>query len=243
MTDRVFADIHCHALCAVDDGAKDEATMQKMLDAEYEDGVRYLCLTPHYHPGYYGSNEEQAERAFSRAVEYCKKYPDLHLLLANELHYAPECISWLKEKRCRRVGHTRCVLVDFSETEYKSVMVKALSRLNGSGYIPILAHAERYKNLDVTTVKTLKQDGVLIQINSGSCFGDFGIFARAKAKRMLAKKLVDFVATDAHNLTERAPQLQKGYRYIAKKYGLEYADCICGEHAIRLFFEKERISV
>lgn len=241
--DRIFADIHCHALYGVDDGAKDEATMQKMLDAEYEDGVRYLCFTPHYHPGYYGSNEGRAEQAFSRAVEYCAKYPDLRLLLANELHYAPECISWLKAKLGRRVGHTRYVLVDFSEAESRTVIVKGLSRLISSGYIPILAHAERYKQLNTATVKTLKQDGILVQINAGSCFGDFGIRARLQAKSMLTKKLVDFVSSDAHNLTDRAPQLQKGYRYIAKKYGAEYADYICCEHAAALFFEKERMSI
>lgn len=237
----IFADIHCHALCEVDDGAKDEAMMQQMLDAEYADGVRYLCFTPHYHPGYYGYNEVRAEQVFARAVEYCAKYPDMRLLLANELHYTPECVSWLKAKLCRRVGHTRYVLVDFNDAEDRDVIVKALSRMSSSGYTPILAHAERYRKLNVATVKTLKQDGILIQINSGTCFGDFGLRARVQAKQMLSKKLVDFVATDAHNLTNRAPQLQRGYRYIAKKYGTEYADDVCREHAVNLFFEKERM--
>ena len=236
-----FADIHCHTLCGVDDGARDEETMQKMLDAQYEDGIRYLCFTPHYHPGYYGHNEERVDRAFALAVEYCKKYPDLQLLLANELHYAPECLSWIKAKTCRRVGRTRCILIDFKENEDEGNIVHGLSRLINAGYIPILAHTERYFQLNVATVRLLKQDGVLIQVNVASCLGDFGIHARAQARRMLANKMVDFVSTDAHNLTDRASHFQKGYRYIAKKFGAEYAAYVCRDHAKEMFFDKERI--
>ena len=103
-----------------------------------------------------------------------------------------------------------------------------------------MAHAERYVQLKAATVKTLKQDGILIQVNAGSCLGSFGFRAKAQAKRLLAKKLVDFVSTDAHNLKDRAPQLQKGYQHIAKKYGSEYADYICRDNAVSLFFDKER---
>lgn len=235
-----FADIHCHTLWGVDDGAKDAESMQKMLDAQYEEGVRYLCFTPHYHPGYYGHNEERAERAFAEAVSYCEKYPDLRLLLANELHYAPECLSWIKGKTCRRLGQTRCVLIDFRENEDEEAIVHGLSRLVNAGYVPILAHAERYLHLNVATVGLLKQDGVLVQVNAASCLGGFGIRARAQARRMLAKRMVDFVSSDAHNLTSRPPQLQRGYQYIAKKYGAEYATYVCRDHAVARFFDKER---
>ena len=42
LQDMTFADIHCHVLYDVDDGAKNEEMMQKLIDAEYEEGVRYL---------------------------------------------------------------------------------------------------------------------------------------------------------------------------------------------------------
>ncbi|MBQ8311398.1 MAG: hypothetical protein IJX80_10350 [Clostridia bacterium] len=234
-----FADIHCHALYNVDDGASTPEMMEQMLDAEYAEGVRYLCFTPHYHPGYYGYNEIRAEEAFARAVAYCEKYPDMQLMLANELHYSPECLTWVKNKTCRRLGKKRCVLVDFRENEEANEIVKGLSRLINAGYVPILAHAERYLKLDLSVLTVLKQDGILIQVNSGSCFGDFGFHARGMSKKLLSQKLVDFVSTDAHNLKNRPPQFQKCYQYIAKKYGTEYADHICRDHAVNRFFEKK----
>ena len=236
-----FADIHCHALCGVDDGSKSEEMMQQLIDAEYDEQVRYLCFTPHYHPGYYGNNESRAEESFSRAVEYCKqKHPDMQLLLANELHYSSECFSWLKSKTCRTLGGTRFVLVDFRENEEAGKIVQRTARLIGSGYKPILAHAERYFNLSLSNLKAMRQDGILIQVNCGSCLGKFGFRAKRQAKKLLALKMVDFISTDAHNLQDRAPQFLECYRMISKKYGTDYASYICRDHAVSLFFDKER---
>ncbi|MBQ8719918.1 MAG: hypothetical protein IJY65_02675 [Clostridia bacterium] len=237
---KTFADIHCHALFGVDDGAKSVELMQEMIDKEYEEGVRYLCFTPHYHPGYYGHNEERSESAFSIAVEYCKeKYPNMQLSLANELHFGPEAISWIKEKACRTVAGTRFILVDFSMPEDEAVIVKSLSRLISTGHVPILAHAERYTALSIGAMKELRQNGVLIQSNTGSLFCSFGCRVKNKLKRMLALRIVDFLSTDAHNLGDRAPSFMKCYLYVAKKYGTEYADYICRDNAVERFFNLE----
>ena len=37
-------DIHCHIVPGVDDGAKDLKTSVRMLQKEYDDGVRNICL-------------------------------------------------------------------------------------------------------------------------------------------------------------------------------------------------------
>lgn len=57
-----YSDMHIHALYGVDDGAKTEEMMLAMVDAEYQDGVRFFCLTPHYHPGYFGDNRDAVLR-------------------------------------------------------------------------------------------------------------------------------------------------------------------------------------
>lgn len=62
----VFSDIHIHALYGVDDGAETREEMLGIVGAAYRDGTRYMCLTPHYHPGYYGRNEERTAKAFEQ---------------------------------------------------------------------------------------------------------------------------------------------------------------------------------
>ena len=46
-----FADIPFHGLWGVDDGPETEAEMYQLLDAAYAEGTRWLCVTPHFHPG------------------------------------------------------------------------------------------------------------------------------------------------------------------------------------------------
>ena len=43
-----FYDIHSHILAKVDDGAETFEMSCRMLDMAYEEGIRHLCVTPHY---------------------------------------------------------------------------------------------------------------------------------------------------------------------------------------------------
>ena len=236
--DIILADVHNHSLFGVDDGALDEDRMWEMVSRSYEEGVRYLCLTPHYHPGYYGDNIEASQQAFDILEKRCREsYPDLKLLLANELHYSDGCVSWIKDKLCRTMHGSRLVLVDFRENADEAFIVKSLQRMTASGFEPILAHAERYMKLSLGAIKMLKQDGVLIQINTGSCFGDFGARARNLAKKLLALRLADLVGSDAHNMGDRSPEMRRCYEFIAKKYSYDYATYVCRDNAVSLLFE------
>ena len=45
-----FVDMHCHVLPEVDDGAQSLEETRKMLQTAYDEGIRYIIATPHYHP-------------------------------------------------------------------------------------------------------------------------------------------------------------------------------------------------
>ena len=235
-----FADIHIHALCGSDDGADSKEEMFAMIDAAYGDGARYICLTPHYHIGYYGHNRERSERAFEILSEYVfSKYSDLRIALGNELHYEAGCEDQLSEGMCRTLNKTEYVLVDFSSSERKRVISAALDRLLNIGYRPILAHTERYTELlgETELIGEFRRNGVLIQLDTGSLLGDFGRKSRRFAKALLARRLVDIVSSDAHNTDTRPVGMKPTYEYIKKKYGQPYADKICCENARCLIFE------
>lgn len=240
----MFADVHMHALYGVDDGAKTEEDMRAIIDCAYEDGARFICFTPHFHPGYYGNNKDAAEKAFSIASEYVKsKYSDLRLALGNELHYAPGCESWIAEGMFKTMNGTRLLLVDFSESERKRNIETALHRLQNAGYTPILAHAERYSDLsgDINFIKQCKENGIFIQIDTQSLFGDFGWKVKRFCKMILSKRLADIVSSDAHDLDSRPPGITKAYEYIRDKYGEGYAHAVCGGNAAELIFNCDNI--
>ena len=232
-----FTDIHIHALWGVDDGAKDRSQTLKMLDAAYADGTRCICLTPHCHPGYFGNNGQKITEHFEelKAVA-AERYPGLELYLGNELRYSRDCVSWLEDGICRCLGDTGYVLVDFHEDERAAVIVHGLSRLLNAGYTPVLAHAERYAKLsmDLKELRSCRSDGVLIQIDSQSLFGQFGFRAKWIAKGLLRGRMVDFVGSDAHDCRSRVPGLSQAYHYISKLCGQSYADAVCRGNGLRL---------
>lgn len=234
-----FADIHTHILWGVDDGAQNEEQTKRMLDTAYADGVRLLCLTPHYHPGYFGSNRESARENFEKLRQYAgEKYPEMQLYLANELRYSSNCVSWLDEGFCRTLGEHH-VLVDFPGGESAGKIRDGLYKLLNGGYVPILAHVERYGNLrgDRKTLSRLRDQGVLLQITSGSLFGAFGLGTKVAARRLLKEDLVDLVASDAHNMDRRRPGLGQAWDYLESRFGLRRAEALCYENARQLLAE------
>ena len=229
-----FSDIHSHILYHTDDGPKTKEEMFLLADKMYEEGVRHLCLTSHFHPGFYGNNTSQKSLAFDTLLAYVtQKYPDMKLYPGNELYYSPDCVSWLHEGLCQTLNHSRYVLVDFSHHASYREISDGLKNLLSSGYIPILAHTERYR-LSLKQIASLKQLGVLIQLNAQSILGEAGFLLKYQTKKILSERLCDFVATDTHDLTYRPPKMKPCYLHIKKHYGTSYADFICKEHASEL---------
>lgn len=153
----MFTDLHIHLLYGCDDGAKTQQEMFDMLNQEYEDGVRVICVTPHFHPGYFGDNEQSTLSSFYRLVQYASKYPNLELYLGNELHFSRNCMQWVLDGKCHTLNNTDYILVDFSMNEDKKEIVHGCSMLLNGGYIPVLGHVERYEKMDLKTVQSLKK--------------------------------------------------------------------------------------
>lgn len=231
----IFADIHNHSLAAVDDGARSEEIMYRMIDAAYADGTRFLCLTPHFHPVCFGDNRDLSVECFQKLQDYVtERYPDLKLYLGNELRYGPNCDNWMREGFCRTLGSTSLVLVDFSAEAGQKLITRGLSQLLSMGYCPVLAHAERYRDLSVGAVRDFIRNGVQIQINAGSLTGTFGWRAKARARLLLRHRLVAMVASDAHDPKRRPPLLSKAYHITVKLTDKDYADRIFCSNAVDL---------
>ncbi len=219
-----FVDLHAHILFGTDDGAKNIDMMRAMLDAAYQSGTRVLCATPHYHPGIFGETGEPAEKAFAALCEHAARYPDMTLVLGNELRYFTGCVSWLVSGACRTLGDTTCVLVDFLSNESEFRIMRGLKDLLSAGYRPVLAHVERYQHLSARAIGELVDDGVLLTLDADSLFGADGFTTKRRAYRLLRHGAIFAVASDMHDVKDRHPSLAQGYQVVCKKFGKEYAD-------------------
>lgn len=243
-----FVDLHCHILHNLDDGARSEHMMQKMLDMAYEDGTRVICFTPHFKIYEFDSemdmytHTQRTNRRFASVVSYAsEKYPDLQLFLGNEIMYHSDIYDSLHSKKCNFLGTSSYVLVEFipdcSAFEIKNIV----SQLLRQGIKPIIAHIERYSAFikNFSLLYELKESGVLFQVNAGSItkfkFGKIASFL----KNAFKKKLVDIVASDAHNDSSLTPQLSKAFEHISKRYNIGYAQKLFCDNPLAIITDKK----
>ena len=219
-------------LFGVDDGASDEKQMYEMLEQSYRDGVRAICLTPHFSPYLYGNTFEKSEQSFAILREYAEKnFPDMQLYLGHELGYHNGAMEALRNGSCRSLAGSRYVLVDFPERVDFFEITSSLDALKGEGYIPILAHAERYTCLhdkDSWFISFINGGGV-VQLNASSVLGSWGKTAKRQWLHLVKEGFVRVIASDGHDPKRRPPQMSGCIKFL-KKY--------CGEEEIRFLMWK-----
>ena len=110
----------------------------------------------------------------------------------------------------------------------------ALSELQSRGWTPIVAHPERYRNLDPTLVALarFRQAGAFLQMNAGSLFGDYGKTAAGHARQILLAGEADYVASDYHARGE--PGIQRFVRALADAGFSEQAELLTVTNPARL---------
>lgn len=226
-------DIHTHILYGVDDGAKDINDSMGLLDEEREQGVDQVILTPHYGPKFGHPDTEVLREKFEAIREKAYKYyPEIQLYLGSELYYQQGTVSDLKQGKALTMNGTRYVLVEFATSDAYSHIYRAVQDFVYAGYIPILAHVERYKAVfgHVDKIVELVETGAYIQINAESLIG--GIFDKRASfcKKLMKEGLVHFLGTDCHDFRTRRPNMKPAAEVVRKKH----ADQILYENPRRM---------
>lgn len=222
-------DMHCHLLPGIDDGAKDDYEMMKMVRVAYNEGIRTILMTPHYHPYRGSADAERVMRIFGKTSSLIKHYyPDMEIYTGCEIYYQHDIIDMLKNGELLTLANSDYVLIEFSTDAECSYIRDSLNEVMFAGFKPVIAHIERYDNLmdNRELVEDLVESGIYIQVNAGSVIGKSGSKTKKDIRWLLQNDFVHFVGTDAHDEKIRAPHIKKCERLIEKKYGKDVAERI-----------------
>lgn len=234
-------DLHNHALPCVDDGAQSLEACMQMLGAAYAGGVRAICFTPHYNPSRYRTTADEVYEAYRTVcTATAQRYPDLALLLGNEIYAYHGSLESLEEGKCRSLAGGRAVLLEFSPSiGYRDMRNRFLAYIT-AGYQPILAHAERYACLfqNVERIKELVDMRVLIQVNAESLLRLRRYRTYRFVHRLLSRGLVHVVASDAHSEKD-AKTFARAFRSISMRYGEAYAKQLFYANPKRILLRKQ----
>jgi len=222
-----YIDIHTHILPGVDDGSASMEETVQMLKMAYEQGVGAIIATPHYAVGTNNMTVEELERIRDKVQEEASKIDaDFKIYLGNELLYSDSVIDDLLAKKALTLAGSRYALVEFLPgVDYKTLF-KAVVDFCLAGFIPVLAHAERYRCLyyKEELISDLIDAGCYIQMNATSLSANIFTNPEAYHNAGLVKRgLVHFIGSDCHDVKGRKPDMQKAVKLIEKKCGRELA--------------------
>jgi protein-tyrosine phosphatase len=215
-------DLHCHILPGLDDGAQDLSVSIEMAKAFVADGVTVAACTPHILPGLYQNSGPQIRQATAELQHVLDQEGiPLKLVTGADNHITPSFVAELGSGHLLSLADTRYVLVEPPHHVAPPRLEDLFFSLLVAGYVPILTHPERltWIELHYQTVQRLAQAGVWMQITAGSLLGAFGRRARYWSERMLDEGLVHILATDAHDVKRRPPNLSQGRACAAERVG------------------------
>lgn len=197
-------DIHCHIVPNTDDGARNEEDSLAMGIAAQNAGYDTIIATSHYiiHDI---ENEYDVYRENIKKLNELYKQNGINVTVynGNEIFFTNDIIKLVEDKKVSTLADSRYVLFElplFNKIIPMNVYDE-INLLQDAGYIPILAHPERYEFVqnDINALIGLIEAGVLLQSNIGSVYGKYGKKVQKTIKKMLKRDMVHFLATDSHN--------------------------------------------
>lgn len=193
-----FTDWHSHVLPGVDDGIRTLEESLEVLEAYQNLGVRKLWLTPHIMEDYPNETAFLRER-FKLLQDAWKGTMEIKLASENMLDSLFE--MRLEANDFLPIGDEgRHLLVETSYFNPPYGMDKMLDGIFSAGYEPVLAHPERYSYMDKEGYRSLKERGILFQMNFMSLAGAYGETAKKKAEWLLEQDMVNLTGSDVHRL-------------------------------------------
>lgn len=202
-------DIHHHCLPGVDDGPREWDEAVQMCRIAEAEGITVIVVTPHVLRGRWRS---LTSLEIARRVEELQQRvgPHPRLLTGSEYYFGHDMVERLAAGvEIAPLARSRYVLIELAANSVPPLLEQPLYRAQLEGWIPVIAHPERNAvfQQDPTLLEALVARGTRVQVTATSLTGEFGPEARRAAEVFLERRIVHFVASDAHNTARRPPRV------------------------------------
>ena len=204
-----MVDIHCHILPEVDDGAWDMEAAVAMARIARDCGVKKIITTPHFKgdPGALeglGLFQYQLRLLQSRLK---REAVEVELLPGAEVLCVPQTLELARSGSLPTLGTGRYVLTEFYFDAGAAFMDETLQALRQMGYLPVVAHPERYG--------AVQRDPEL-------------------ASRWFHRGIAHVIASDAHSPQVRTTNLEPVRRWCLDHLGQEYTKILLEDNPGRV---------
>ncbi len=241
-TKRRVIDIHSHILPGIDDGSDSWDTSMEMLRIAAREGITDMIATPHFKAGHRNAPPSKVKELAARLQEKINNEGiEINIYTGNEIMYFGGAIDRLERGEILTMCDSDYVLVEFLPGDDYRHISGALDEFRYMGYLPIIAHVERYECMlrETKYIEELSRRGIRIQINAPSYTGALGHKVKKAVTHILDEGYVDFIGTDAHDTGKRAPRMIKCLKQLDKRYVREDADDLVCTNALDIIENNE----
>jgi tyrosine-protein phosphatase YwqE len=194
-------DIHSHLLPGIDDGARTFGDTLRLTQALQDIGISEFITTPHIIQHVWDNTHEQIlDKKTTTVLELEKNNITVPFKAAAEYLMDDQFVQLFQSNNLLTLKENY-VLVEMSYINPPIQLYSILFDLQVAGYIPVLAHPERYLfyHNNFNEYHKLKRAGCLFQLNLLSVVGYYGTAITKIAEQLLQKDMYTYVGSDVHH--------------------------------------------
>jgi tyrosine-protein phosphatase YwqE len=199
----VKIDLHSHLLPGIDDGVDTIEESIKIIKKFKSLGYTKLITTPHIISDSYPNTKEIIQSKLQEVQQAIKNENIDIEIEAGAEHYID--MSFLKDLEEDKVVPfaNKYILFETSYVSKPIIFEQAIFDIQAKGYIPVLAHPERYRYMheNIEHYKKLKNIGVLFQMNIKS-LRDISNPLYKVSLQLMKSGLIDFIGSDVHRMKD-----------------------------------------
>lgn len=222
-------DVHCHLLPGIDDGPQTMEESITLAQLAVQNGITHAVVTPHIHLGRWNNEAITISHLMHQLqMRLTAANIPLQLGMAAEVRLDAQIMQWLAQDKIPFLGTyngKRVMLLELPHANIPLGTDNLISWLLKRDIQPLIAHPERNKEImrSVDKIRPLLRLGCLLQVTAGSVVGLFGKPAQRCARELLDMGAVFVLASDAHNVHNRPPDLISGRDAASEIVGAEMA--------------------
>ena len=196
-----YTDIHSHLIFDIDDGAVNAEDTVFLTKSLIDFGTESFITTPHTIQYVWENSKDNILRRHKISNEaLISNNINVNFKVASEYLMDESFSNRIKTESLLTLKENY-VLVEMSYINAPIQLYEIIFDLQVAGYLPILAHPERYSfyhnNFD--EYHKLKKAGCLFQLNLLSTVGYYGEQVFNISKKLLSHGMFDFVGSDVHH--------------------------------------------
>lgn len=210
-------DLHSHVCPGIDDGSPNRERSVILVRGMWELGFRRMIVTPHVTDEIFPNTPDILSSSYYRLTDAVEAAGiPMEFKYSAEFRMDDLFNDLLRANLVRPLPGGKYILVECGWLQpplYLSELIYTLR--NDYGWIPILAHPERYPYYQRNTDRYLElhEAGMLFQVNLLSLAGHYDSACKKAAEWLLENNLVSFVGSDLH----RSSHLDSIRRYLTSR--------------------------